>query len=371
MPRIRNTYTLPAGNPLTVGTTIAAPQLVTNFTDIATALTDSAATNAVNTFTAAQRGGVTALTSTASSLAIDLAASNHFSHVTTENTVLAAPTNPIPGQSGVITITQGATPRTLTFNTFWKFAGGTVPTLTATAGAVDAFAYYVNTTGFATCTLLKDIAAVSSVIPGSQVFSTAGTFQFTVPTYNTLTIDLWGGGGAGGAAGPGSTVGGAGESSTIVSLGMTAGGGGAGIPLDSNVYYRVRSSPGGGGTATGGNTLNASGGAGIQAATDIGGDAANGGTGGAGAAVFSNSGITLGSPGNAPGGGGGGGHYDLGGNWLYPGAGGGGANCRSVFAPASLAPGTLLTVVVGAGGQASANNAPGDGATGQITFTWG
>jgi len=111
----------------------------------------------VQTFTGGQRGAVTALTSTTAAMAIDLAANNNFSHTTSENTTLSAPSNAVAGQSGVITITQGATARTLAFNTFWKFAGGTVPTLTATVGAVDVFAYNVESATRATCQLLKDV----------------------------------------------------------------------------------------------------------------------------------------------------------------------------------------------------------------------
>lgn len=110
-----------------------------------------------NSFAGAQIGGVTALTSSAASMAIDLAVNNNFSHTTSENTTLAAPSNPVAGQSGVITITQGATARTLAYNTFWKFAGGTIPSLTATIGAIDVFAYYVETATRATCQLIKDV----------------------------------------------------------------------------------------------------------------------------------------------------------------------------------------------------------------------
>jgi hypothetical protein len=119
--------------------------------------TEKAGLGTANTFTGAQRGSVTALTSTAASIAINLATNNNFSHATTENTTLAAPSNAVAGQSGFITITQGATPRTLAYNTFYKFAGGTIPTLTATASATDVLAYYVAASNFATCQLIKDV----------------------------------------------------------------------------------------------------------------------------------------------------------------------------------------------------------------------
>lgn len=111
-----------------------------------------------NTWTKAQRGSVTALTSSAGSMAIDLAATNNFSHTLTENTTLAAPSNPTAGQSGNIVFTQHASsPKTLAYNSFWKFKGGTVPSLTATAGAVDVLTYYVCSAGFAVCNLITDV----------------------------------------------------------------------------------------------------------------------------------------------------------------------------------------------------------------------
>jgi hypothetical protein len=120
-------------------------------------MTGVAGTSVVQTFTGGQRGAVTALTSSAGSIAINLATNNNFSYTTSENSTLAAPSNPVAGQSGIITITQGGTARTLAYNTFYKFAGGTVPTLTATSGAVDVFAYYVESATRATCQLIKDV----------------------------------------------------------------------------------------------------------------------------------------------------------------------------------------------------------------------
>jgi len=120
---------------------------------------NSLQTNTANAWSTAQRGAVTALTSSSGSIAINLAATNNYSHTLTENTTLAAPTNPVAGQSGCIVFTQHASsPKTLAFNSFWKFAGGTVPTLTASNGAVDVLTYYVCSSGFAVCQLIKGVA---------------------------------------------------------------------------------------------------------------------------------------------------------------------------------------------------------------------
>lgn len=137
----------------------AAPALSLTIAQLNTAVTDAdvAISTAAQTFTGGQRGAVTALTSSSASVAINLATNCNFSYTTVENSTLAAPSNPVAGQSGIIIITQGATARTLAYNTFYKFAGGTVPTLTATASAVDTFAYYVESATRATCQLIKDV----------------------------------------------------------------------------------------------------------------------------------------------------------------------------------------------------------------------
>ena len=131
---------------------------ISNIYGLQTSLDGKAALSSAQTFTGAQRGSVTALTSTGASIAIDLAVNNNFSHTITENTTLAAPSNPVAGQMSQIYITQGATPRLLAFNTFYKFPGGTVPTLTATASAVDLLVLTVPLGAtYAICQLIKDI----------------------------------------------------------------------------------------------------------------------------------------------------------------------------------------------------------------------
>lgn len=123
----------------------------------ASATQRGAVSTSAQSFAGAKRGSVVALTSSSGQLPLDLAQGNNFEHTTTESTTLAAPSNPTAGQSGVIVITQGATPRTLGFASFWKFPGGSVPALTAAAGAVDVLAYYVESATRATCQLLKDV----------------------------------------------------------------------------------------------------------------------------------------------------------------------------------------------------------------------
>ena len=100
--------------------------------------------NAVGTWNAGQRGEITALTSSAS-ITIDMADSNHFSVTLAHNTTFANPSNDVAGQTGSIFITQDGTgSRTASWGTDWEFAGGTAPTLTTTAAAVDRVDYVVR-----------------------------------------------------------------------------------------------------------------------------------------------------------------------------------------------------------------------------------
>jgi hypothetical protein len=98
-----------------------------------------------NTFSAAQIGTPTALTSTSNSMAIDLSAANNFSHTFTENTTLANPSNPVAGQSGCIALTQHASSaKTLAYGNQWiEATTGTAPTVSTTVGAQNLLSYYV------------------------------------------------------------------------------------------------------------------------------------------------------------------------------------------------------------------------------------
>ena len=99
---------------------------------------------------------VTALTDGAT-ITPDLNDANNFSVTLGGNRTLANPSNCTAGQSGIITITQDGTgSRTLAYGSYWKFSGGTAPTLTTTASAVDVLAYYVESATRITATLISD-----------------------------------------------------------------------------------------------------------------------------------------------------------------------------------------------------------------------
>lgn len=87
---------------------------------------------------------ITALTDGAT-ITPDFSASNNFSVTLGGNRTLANPTNLVAGQSGSIFITQDGTgSRTLAYGSSYDFSGGTAPTLSTTAGAVDRIDYIVR-----------------------------------------------------------------------------------------------------------------------------------------------------------------------------------------------------------------------------------
>ena len=111
---------------------------------IQTQLGTKTASTVANTWTAGQRGEITALTS-AATITIDMADSNNFSVTLAHNATFANPSNDTAGQSGSIFITQDGTgSRTASWGTDWEFAGGTAPTLTTTAGASDRIDYVIK-----------------------------------------------------------------------------------------------------------------------------------------------------------------------------------------------------------------------------------
>ena len=100
-----------------------------------------------NTWTGAQRGQVTGLTS-ATTITIDMSTTNNHSVTLGHNTTFANPSNQVAGQSGSIFITQDGTgSRTAAWAANWKWKGGTAPTLSTTAAAVDRVDYIIAASG--------------------------------------------------------------------------------------------------------------------------------------------------------------------------------------------------------------------------------
>ena len=81
----------------------------------------------------------------ATSIAVDLNDGNNFIVTLGGNRTLENPSNPTIGQTGQIYVIQdGSGSRTLAYGSYWKFSGGTAPTLTTDANAVDLLVYNVR-----------------------------------------------------------------------------------------------------------------------------------------------------------------------------------------------------------------------------------
>lgn len=191
--------------------------------------------------------------------------------------------------------------------------------------------------------------------PGSQDFPFPGNYTFTIPTYSTLIIQVWGAGGGGGNI-EGALGGGIGGASTILSL--TAGGGQGGANPSQQ--------GGPGGTASGGdiNLAGSRGQNGNQFSPSnpspeggVGGNSPNGGNGG----FPSNNG---GFPGA-----GGGGRLFTGFGTIIGSGGGGGGYVQKTFAPGDLTPGNVISLTVGVKGL-GASPQSGSGADGRVFISW-
>ena len=103
-----------------------------------------AALATAQTFTAGQRGEITTLTDGAN-ISVNLADSNNFTVTLAGNRTIDNPSNIVAGQSGSIFIVQDGTgSRTLAYGSYYDFVGGTAPTLSTAASAVDRIDYVVR-----------------------------------------------------------------------------------------------------------------------------------------------------------------------------------------------------------------------------------
>ena len=92
----------------------------------------------------------------------DFGASANFAVTLAGNRTLANPFNLVAGQSGSIFVTQDGTgSRTLSFGSKFHFVGGTAPTMTTTASAVDRVDYIVKSTDVIHAVVSLDVKATS------------------------------------------------------------------------------------------------------------------------------------------------------------------------------------------------------------------
>ena len=144
-------WTLPSGD----GT--ASQALSTNGSGVLSFASFAALTTA-QSFTAQQRGAITALTDGAT-ITPDFSLANNFSVTLGGGRTLANPTNLTAGASGAIFISQDGTgSRTLAYGSAWSFSGGTAPTLTTTASAIDVLVYTVRSSTDIAATLITNLS---------------------------------------------------------------------------------------------------------------------------------------------------------------------------------------------------------------------
>ena len=113
---------------------------------------DTAKTDVAQTYTAAQRAEITAITFNAT-MTPDFSLSNNFSVTLTGTARIANPTSQVAGQSGSIFVTQDSTGgHVLSWGdsggtSAWYWAGGTAPTLSTGANVKDRIDYIVAESG--------------------------------------------------------------------------------------------------------------------------------------------------------------------------------------------------------------------------------
>ena len=155
MPRSSGTYTLPAGNPVVTGTTITSTWANTTFSDVATALTGSVATDGTSPMTGILQMGNNKITGVADgTAATDVATVNQISNPTiTGGTIDGAPigaANPKNGAFLALSATSAA------------FSGtSTAPTVTPSSD---------SSTKIATTAFVQ--SAISAISSGVTSFNT-------------------------------------------------------------------------------------------------------------------------------------------------------------------------------------------------------
>lgn len=102
---------------------------------------------------------IVALTSASTNIAIDLTGRGDFSHLLTENTTLANPSNVTVGRKFSIFIqNNAAAAKTLAYGSHYKFPGGSTPSLTAATNALDRLDCQVRSATVIDSNLVKGLA---------------------------------------------------------------------------------------------------------------------------------------------------------------------------------------------------------------------
>jgi len=150
-----------AGSGITVSGTTVTNAGVLSVNGSIGAIANVAFTNAVQSFSVAQRGTVSAQGSVSGTVTLDFATANNFSMTLPSGgtVTLANPSGLTAGQSGAIVITQNASSAALVaYGTNWKFSGGT-PTMSTGLSSVSTLVYYVESASRITSQLLTNVTS--------------------------------------------------------------------------------------------------------------------------------------------------------------------------------------------------------------------
>ena len=124
-------------------------------TDVQAFDADTAKTDVVQSFTAAQRGTVATIAGSGT-ITPDFAIANNFEMVLSGTTTLAFPSGVASGQSGAIRIEQGNN-FVISYSGAWEFPGSTPPSNTTVSGASDLLVYYAHSATAITAQLLLNV----------------------------------------------------------------------------------------------------------------------------------------------------------------------------------------------------------------------
>jgi hypothetical protein len=206
MPRSSGTYTLPAGNPVVTGTTITSTWANTTFSDVATALTGSVATDGTSGMTGILQMGNNKITGVADGTASsDVATVNQISNPTiTGGTIDGAPigaANPKNGRFLALTATSAALTGVCTATTVTPSSDNTtkIATTAFVQSAISAISSGVTTfnTRSGNVTLISaDVTTALGYTPynaGGATVVTSSNISTYAPTVNgTGAVGTWG-----------------------------------------------------------------------------------------------------------------------------------------------------------------------------------
>lgn len=113
-------------------------------------------TDQANFYTAGQAGTPKPLPATTGTVTLNLSQGNNWEGTLTGNITLANPSSMPIGQTGYIRIINPG-PYTISYGSYWKATGGSLPGLTPTAGAEDLLGYAVKSSTSAWIGILGDV----------------------------------------------------------------------------------------------------------------------------------------------------------------------------------------------------------------------